>query len=164
MSHDAHFLKLAWDELPPDQRKALRLNAVGNTSTMSEWDIYEHLKSDHQHNVAAMQRYVDDGKGEPRDVAQKLRPALEGYCKIVAYGEFGENDMMGDILKAVREAGPDHVLYHVLDQLEEFNSYARRYHHATNPDAAIEPLSEGELQGYTRQILALMRVKPPASA
>lgn len=163
MSHDPHFLKLIWDELPFDERKALRLHTVGRTSTMSEWDIYEHLKSDHQRNIAAMQRYLDDGRGEPRDVAQKLRLALEGYCKLVAYGEFGEKDMMGDIISAVRDAGPSHVLHGVLDQLEEYNSYARQYHHATNVDAATEPFNEGELQSYTRRILALMRVRAVAA-
>ena len=163
MSHDAHFLKLVWDELPPDQRKALRLNAVGDSTTMSEWDIYEHLKSNHQQNISAMQRYVDEAKGAPRDVAQKLRPTLEGYCKLVAYGQFGENDMMGEIIKTVREEGPDHVLYCILDRLEELNSYARRYHHATNDDAATEPLSEAELKGYSEQILELMRVRPQAA-
>lgn len=163
MSHDAHFLKLLWDELPNDQRKALRLHAVGDTTTMSEWDIYEHLKSDHQQNITSLQRYIDEGKGAPRDVAQKLRPTLEGHCKLVAYGQFGDSDMMGEIIKTVREEGKDHVLYAILDRLEELNSYARRYHHATNVDAATEPLSEAELKGYAEQILELMRVRSQAA-
>ena len=160
MSHDAHFLKLVWDELPAGDRKALRLNAVGRTTTLSEWDISEHLRSAHQANINAMQRYLDHGRGNVRDVAQKLRPALEGYCKIVCFGEFGEHDMMGDIIVRVRTAGGDHPLHAILDDLEELNSYARRYHHATNVDADTEPLNEGALQGYCRRILQLMRLRP----
>lgn len=161
LSHDPQFLKLVWDELPRDQRKALRLNAVGTLTTMSEWDIAEHFRGVHQANIDAIQRYLDSGVGELRAVAMRLRPALEGYCKIVCPGEFdGDGIMMGEIIRRVRLAGPGHVLHGILPELEELNGYARRYHHATNPDAATENLVEGELQGYSRLVLELMRIRP----
>jgi wobble nucleotide-excising tRNase len=158
LSHDANFLKLIWDELPTDARKALRLNSVGRTTVLSEWDIDEHLKEAHQANLDALQRFVENGVGKPRDVAQKLRPALEGYCKAVCPGQFPDGMTMGDIISKIRADGSNHPLNPVVDELEELNSYARRYHHASNPNAASEVLNEGELHGYSIRILRLMRV------
>ena len=46
---------------------------------------------------------------------------------------------MGEIIDKVRTAGPDHRLHKSLTNLEELNSYARRYHHS-NSNAVAEPL------------------------
>ena len=88
LSHDPAFLKLVWDELPDAQRKALRLVPVRGSTVIAEWDIYEHLKGEFQANLDVIQRFADLGDGKERDVAQKLRPLLEGYCKTACIGEF----------------------------------------------------------------------------
>ena len=105
LSHDPYFLKLVWDELPKDHRKALRLQSVGTTTALGEWDIYEHLKAVFQVNMDALQRYIDRSDGKPRDITQKLRPTLEGYCKGICLGQFGDNLMMGEIIKTIRDSG-----------------------------------------------------------
>ena len=159
MSHDARFLKRVWDLLPTDERKTLRLTSVGRGTALSPWDIDEHLKEAHQANLDALQRYLEQGFGAPRDVAQKLRPALEGYCRTICYGEFPDGTMMGDIISKVREEGQGHPLHTVLDELIELNDYARRYHHATNSNAGTEELNEAELRGYATRVLRLTRAR-----
>ncbi len=158
LSHDPHFLKLVWDELPSNRRKSLRLHPVGLSTNMAPWDINETLKQEHQARIEAIQRYTSQNVGDARDVAQKLRPALEAYCKIACPDEFGEGIMMGDICKAIRLAGVSHPLHSVLSKLEELNSFAKKYHHSS-PNAATEPLSEVELLGYCRKLLTLMRLR-----
>ena len=50
-----------------------------------------------------------------------------------------------------------HPLAGILDELEELNLYTRRYHHGEDPNnAAIEPVSAEELQGYVHQTLRLV--------
>ena len=159
MSHDARFLKRVWDLLPTDERKTLRLTSVGRGTALSPWDIDEHLKEAHQANLDALQRYLEQGFGAPRDVAQKLRPALEGYCRTICYGEFPDGTMMGEIISKVREEGQGHPLHAVLDELIELNDYARRYHHASNPNAGTEELNEAELRGYANRVLRLTRAR-----
>ncbi|BAU94038.1 hypothetical protein MPPM_5433 (plasmid) [Methylorubrum populi] len=161
LSHDPTFIKMVWDKLPPDERKALRLVRVGQCTNMVPHDVEEHLKPEHQSRIDAIQRYVHEGQGEARNVAQKLRLALEGYCKIVSPGEFPDGLMMGEICRRVRETGSSHLLHPILDDLEELNDYARQYHHASNDDHASVPIDEGELLGYSRRILALIRSRAP---
>ena len=159
LSHDPSFLKLVWDELPRDQRKSLRLMPVTGSTVIAEWDVYEHMKGELQANLETVQRYIDRSEGKDRDVAQKLRPLLESYCKVTSIGDFPDGMMMGDIIDKIRTTGLNHVLYKSLSNLEELNSYARRYHHGTNPDAAAEPLTASELRGYCVRIINLVRGK-----
>jgi wobble nucleotide-excising tRNase len=159
LSHDPAFIKLVWDKLPPSERKALRLTSLGRATGLVPHDVDEHLKPEHQTRIDMIQRYVNEGASNPRDVAQKLRPTLEGYCKIVCPGEFPDTLMVGEICKRVRDAGPAHTLYDLLDELEELNDYAKNYHHATNEDHASFPIVEGELRGYGIRILEIMRVR-----
>ena len=160
LSHDPVFLKTVYDKLLPDERKALRLVSLGKYTGIAEHDVDEHLKPEQQNRIDVMQRYVNDGLGSPRDVAQKLRPAIEGWCKIVCPGEFADGRMVGEICGIVRVAGVEHSLFHLLDDLEEFNDYAKRYHHATNDDHASTPIVEEELRGYSERILQMMRTRP----
>ena len=159
MSHDARFLKRVWDLLPTNERKTLRLTSVGRGTALSPWDIDEHLKEAHQANLDALQRYLEQGFGAARDIAQKLRPTLEGYCRTICYGEFADGMMMGEIIAKVRDEGGKHPLHSVLDLLNELNDYARRYHHASNPNAGIEELNEAELRGYVNRVLRLTRAR-----
>lgn len=159
LSHDPAFLKLVWDKLPPDQRKALRLTPLGKNTGLAPHDVEAHLKPEHEARIATIQRYVNEGAGDPRDVAQKLRPALERHCKVACPGEFSDTLMVGEICKKVREAGPSHALHNLLDELDEINDYAKQYHHASNADHASVPIVEGELKGYSQRVLELMRLR-----
>lgn len=161
LSHDPAFIKLVWDKLPPNERKALRLMPLGRATGLAPHDVEEHLKPEQQARIDVIQRYLNEGTGTPRDVAQKLRPALEGYCKIACPGEFRDGIMMGEICKLVREGGPGHPLYSLLDELEELNDYAKHYHHASNDDHASVPIVEGELLGYSQRTLQMMRLRIP---
>jgi len=161
LSHDPVFIRTVFDKLPPRERKALRLVSLGRATGLVDHDVEEHLKPEQQHRIDIIQRYLNDGQPDPRDVAQKLRPALEGWCKIACPGEFSDDLMMGEICKRVRDAGPTHVLHHMLDDLEELNDYAKQYHHATNDDHASVPIVEGELRGYSERLLGMMRLRVP---
>ena len=65
-------------------------------------------------------------------------------------------DTLGVIIGTIRAAGAGHPLAQILDELDELNQYARRHHHGENPNAAMEAVNGGELQGYIRQTLELV--------
>ena len=64
--------------------------------------------------------------------------------------------MMGAIIGKIRTYGAAHPLFPIVEDLDELNMYCRRYHHSENPNAAMEPIDDSELQGYVKKTLKLV--------
>ena len=157
LSHNQDFLKMLWDRLPPADRKTLQLGRVGeNNTTVSEWDIEEAVKRRYRVDVEALQRFNSDNEGNPRDVVQKIRPVLEGFCRNLYPSQFTDQDMFGEIIGKIRRAGEVHPLHEILDHLDDLNAYTSRYHHGDNPNAATEPIDDGELRNSAKRTLRLV--------
>jgi wobble nucleotide-excising tRNase len=159
LSHDAPFLKLIWDDLPPAEVKTLQLSRLGPGSTVTEWDIQNHVKDDYFKNHAELRKYRDYAEGDPRHVAKTIRILLEGYLRFKLPGSFDENQWLGDYVRAISEAPPDDPVaaaQGILDELQAIKNFAKRYHHAQNPNADSEPLDEGELENFVRRTLKLV--------
>lgn len=157
LSHNQHFLKMLWDRVPPDRRKTLQLGRVGEqNTTIAEWDIEEAVKSRYRDDVDRLQRYYSDSEGNPRDIIQKVRPVLEGFCRNLYPSQFTDRDMLGAMIAKIRADGKTHQLHEILDDLDDLNAYTRRYHHGENPNAATEPLDDGELRGSVKRTLTLV--------
>jgi hypothetical protein len=103
-----------------------------------------------------LQRFFSLGEGNRRDVIQKLRPVLEGFCRTLYPAQFGEREMMGGIIGKIRTVGTTHPLYPIVDEFDELNMYCRRYHHGENQNAATEQIDDAELQGYIKRTLKLV--------
>jgi hypothetical protein len=156
LSHDPMFLKLVWDKLAPADRKTLQLARVNEeNTTIAEWNIEKAVQARYRADVETLQRYYSLGEGNPRDVIQKIRPVLEGYCRNLYSAQFLDQDMLGVIIGKIRAAGAAHPLRAIADDLEEINEYCRRYHHAENPHAATEPIDDNELNAYIKRTLNL---------
>lgn len=156
LSHDPHFLKLVWDKLPPADRKALQLARVGEeNTTIAEWDIEKAVQERYRADVNVLQRFYTRGEGEPRNVIQKIRPVLEGYCRNLYPTQFADQDSLGTVVGKIRRADAAHPLRDIVDELDEINDYCRRYHHGENPHAATEPIDDNELRGYVKRTLTL---------
>lgn len=157
LSHDPGFLKLLWDRVPTADRKMLQLARVGEENTaIAEWDIEKAVMARYKTQIADLQEFYSDNEGEPRDIIQKLRPVLEGYCRNLYPTQFADQDTLGVIVGKIRAAGAVHPLAPVADDLDELNMYCRRYHHAENPNAATEPIDDAELHGYVKRTLGLV--------
>ena len=157
LSHDQHFLKLVWDLLSPADRKTLQLARVGEkNTTIAEWDIEEAVKARYRADVEVLQRYYSEGGGNARDVVQKIRPVLEGYCRNLYPSQFTDEDMLGAMIGKIRDAGNGHPLSPIADDLDDLNVFTRRYHHAENPGGAIEVIDDTELVGCVKRTLSLV--------
>ena len=156
LSHDPNFLKLVWDKLAPADRKTLQLARIGEENTaVAEWDIEKAVQARYRGDVEVLQKYHTLGEGEPRDVIQKIRPVLEGYCRNLYSTQFTDQDSLGTMVGKIRAAGAAHPLHAIVDHLEELNDYCRRYHHGENPNAATELIDDNELKGYVKRTLTL---------
>jgi len=157
LSHDQYFLKRIWDRLyTPADRKCLELARIGQqNTTVCEWDIEKATQDHYKADRKALADYYVARTGIARDVVQKIRPVLETYCKNLGGGTLTETDTLGVIVGKIRSAGATHQLYPLCDGLDELNEYTKRYHHGENPQAAIEPITDTELQGYVRRTLEM---------
>jgi len=161
LSHEPGFLKLLWDRVAPADRKTLQLARVGEeNTTIVEWDIERAVQARYRADIEVLYKFFSLGEGDARDVIQKIRPVLEGYCRALYPTQFLETDMMGVIVGKIGAVGTSHPLYPIADDLDEINIYCRRYHHGENPDAATEPIDGSELQGYIKRTLSIAGCLP----
>ena len=159
LSHDQRFLKRIWDRLQGPhsaELKCLEMVRIGQqNTTICDWDIQTATQDAYRADRNALTDYYHAREGEPRDIVQKLRPVLETYCKNLGAGALDETDTLGVIIRKIRAAASRHQLFPLCDGLDEVNEYTKRYHHGENPQAAIEPISDTELQGYVRRTLEM---------
>ena len=107
LSHDPRFLHLLWERIAPADRKSLCMARIGeDNTTIAEWDIEKAVLARYLADLDTMQRFFSDGEGVPRDVIQKIRPVLEGYCRNLYPTQFGEQEMLGSIVGKIRAPAP----------------------------------------------------------
>jgi wobble nucleotide-excising tRNase len=157
LSHETGFLKMLYDRIAPADRKTLQLVRVGEeNTTIAEWDIDKAVQARYKADLDTLQRFFSLGEGEHRDVIQKIRPVLEGYCRNLYPTQFGEQELMGGIIGKILDGGAAHPLAPIVEDLDELNVYCRRYHHGENPHAATETIDETELTSYVSRTLKLV--------
>jgi hypothetical protein len=125
-------------------------------TTIAEWDIEKAVQARYRADIDLLQVFFSQGQGGQRDVIQKLRPVLEGYCRNLYPTQFEERGSLGSIVGKIRTIGATHALYPIAEDLDELNMYCRRYHHGENPTAATEAIDDAELQGYVKRTLKLV--------
>lgn len=159
LSHDQGFLKRLYDRLRAEglDQKCLHLSRIGHSSTViTVWDIEEATQAEFRADLKTLASFYNANEGAPRTVVGRLRPVLESFCRNLYPTQFDEDDPLGVICGKIRAAGPSHGLAAECNDLDEINFYTRRYHHGENANAATEPLSDTELQGFVGKALAIM--------
>ena len=136
----------------------MQLHSAASTTALTEWDIQESVKESHLRNVEALQRYLEGDDSNAEDVAKKVRPTLEGHCRAVCPGQFG-NKALGEIIEQIRAEGETHPLHGLLEELDEINMYARQFHHAPGEVAPDVILTVGELKNYCQRTLKATRTR-----
>jgi len=158
LSHDPYFLKHLWDSIPAAEERTLQLSRVGPSNTaIEEWDIEKETQEGYFQDHAALTAYLQEGSKNLRDIARKIRPVLEGYCRYRFPGQFTDKEWLGDMIAKIREKGNDHQLFSLLEELASINDYSKKYHHDTNQAKAdTEPIDDGELQSFVKRTLNIV--------
>jgi wobble nucleotide-excising tRNase len=159
MSHDPRFLKAIWDlPLPTADRKALWLIPSGERDTeIGEWDIAGDTESeDAADRRVLLEFYHHPGAGDPRDVIKKLRPVAETHMRRLAPSRLAVVRGLGDMIQRIRSDQRPESLVDSLPDLTDINTYTRRYMHGETQNAASEPVSRGELQGFVCKLLEIV--------
>ena len=161
LSHDAHFLKLLYDECPSAAScaKTLQMSKAGSATVIGGWNIEAQVQSSYMKDYSVLSAFYRERSGDLRAVARTIRPFLEGLLRVRFPGYFQPNEWLGDFIAKIREADATSGLHHAkidLTELEAINDYSKRYHHQQNVNADIEPISQDELHGYVKRTLRLV--------
>ena len=157
LSHDAAFLRQVWDKCPTGQRVAIQITdhlALG--SKIGPCDLEEVCKGRVASEIDDLLSFYNTGAGKTRDVAKKMRVVLETYCRAAHPYCFDASDMLGTIVKKIRDTGDQHPAYSLLDKLDQINDYTRDSHHGSDPtDGAASQFDQTEMRGYVHRTLKI---------
>jgi wobble nucleotide-excising tRNase len=158
LSHDIQFLRNLWELLPPDKRCGVEITAqCALGSKIVPCDIEDAAAARVMSDLSDLKAYVNDGKGEARDLARKMRIVLETHLRRVYGADFDANDTLGEIVEKIRKCGGAHSAWGLLTELDEINVYSRDDHHGDNPNfpAAGEP-DKSQLRGFVQRTLKIV--------
>ncbi|AWO87807.1 MULTISPECIES: AAA family ATPase [Bradyrhizobium] len=156
MSHDGRFLRELWErDLPSDDRKALWLIQAGKKDTViAEWPIETDTESEDAGNRRVLLSYYHESKGNPRDVVKKLRPVVETHMKRMA-PELAGIKGLGKMLNKIRENDGPPYLMSAYDEIDDINTYTRKYMHGEGKNPDTEPVHTTELHGFVGKVLEI---------
>ncbi len=162
LSHDRRFLKDLWDlPLPSGERKALWLiPSGGSDSIIAEWPIDTDTESEDAANRRVLLDFYQKNRGSPRDIIQKLRPMLETHMRRIAPDQLNDINGLGNMLERLRTDGGPQPLISAYHDIDDVNTYTRRYMHGENPHAASEVVSPGELHGFVAKVIEITGTMP----
>lgn len=116
-------------------------------------------ESPYYKNHRLVSGYLNGEQFNPQDVAIAIRPLLEGYLHRRFPGHISPGKLFGEIIQLILSAEvntPLHNALSITDELNQINSYAGRFHHDTNPNAANEPVMHGELSAFCSRALNIV--------
>lgn len=159
LSHDINFVK----DFTERNSDALNLKIINasNTSIFVPQDIEEETLTGIFKDLKVLNDYIQNGESSEygiRDVVRCIRPILEGFFRIKYYNHLKKTDWLGDIIKYIRDANEDDVLFQQkdnIDSLIDINDYSKTYHHS-NPYSFEVPLNAEELRIYCQRTLDLL--------
>jgi wobble nucleotide-excising tRNase len=157
LSHDPHFLRSVWDAYKGGgNTKTFQFARMGNNTTIGEWDIERETAGEYVKKHRVLWDYFHHSTGDPRTVAQTIRPVLEEYLRLKLPQSFADSEWLGDFIKKIRNApdtDPLAAAKCILSEVELINEYSKRYHHNSNASASTEIVDENELATYTEKTL-----------
>lgn len=164
MAHDMYFLKSLLDEFEkkkePQNVACMRIvHTLGDHSNFAPLNVDRECESAYYSNHRMVSGYLAGEEYVARDVATAIRPLLEGYLHRRYPGHVAPGLLFGEIVRKISGAGSDSPLYHaaaLVDELNEINTYAGKFHHDTNAAAGTETVDPGELLAYSRRALSVI--------
>lgn len=165
LAHDAFFIKTLRNEFnkkgASNDISLIKINySKDRFSQIDSLDIDSECESAYYKNHRLVSEYCQGlGNNNERDVAIAIRPLLEGYLhrRFPTYIESGF--LFGNIVQLIAASNQDSPLYHAIslvDELNEINSYAGKFHHDTNPSAGNEMVAPGELRSFCCRALNII--------
>lgn len=160
LSHNKPFLCRVWDHTDAAQRTSLEVARDATGSTIRSWDINQDCITEYDRRHALLRQHATGGGTNHREVAESIRPVLEGYLRVACPEHFPPGRLLGDFrnLCVQRVGTPQEILSQVdINELRDIVEYGNRFHHDTNPAWQTQAINDGELLGFSTRALAFVR-------
>ena len=156
LSHSKAFLARIWQHADQPNTACLALTRDGVGSTLAAWNVTEESVTEYDKRHVRLRQYVGSNSGNTREVAQSLRPVLEGYMRVACPEHFPPGQLLGPFRGLAQQraaAGTPIINPTKLTELSNLTEYSNRFHHDTNPAWDTEHINDAELLGFVRRPL-----------
>ncbi|MFC2088654.1 AAA family ATPase [Calditrichota bacterium] len=161
LSHNKRFLCRVWNGTDPTIRVAMEIARENEGSTIRVWNVDDDSITEHDRRHTRLCSFVASSEGDPREVAQSIRPHLEAFLRVAQPERFPPGTLLGPFLNVCRQRlhQADEILgEHLTNELAELVDYANRFHHDTNPAWETELINNTELRGFVERTLSFCRI------
>jgi wobble nucleotide-excising tRNase len=160
LSHDRKFLARIWEGSSASAgRAAINIVRDGQGSTIAAWDVGSEATTEYDRRHTLVREFLASGKGNPRSVAEAIRPVLEGFVRVARPEHFPPNSLLGPFLGICdQHVGKATQIFArgEIDELRAILEYANRFHHDTNAAWETETVNDGELRGFAERAMAFI--------
>jgi wobble nucleotide-excising tRNase len=165
LAHDIYFVRDLRDEITPKDNSysvaVFGLKYANNGySNFDKLDVDKECQSPYFHHHNLLVDFINNGNGDPRQVAKAIRPLLEGYLHRRFPGLIPSDLMFGQIVAYIVSAVTPSPVCHaqgMVRELNEINTYAGQFHHDTNPgNADTVQIIVSELNTFATRALNLV--------
>jgi hypothetical protein len=163
LSHSKPFLCRIWDGADATGRCALEVRSDGQGVSIREWDVRQDCITEHDRRHAILRAYLAHGSPDNREVAEAIRPVLEGFIRVAYPEHFPPGALLGSFLGlcGARVGTPEQILDPVdLAELRDVVEYANRFHHEPRAAWETQAINSGELTGFVRRTLNFAKRAP----
>jgi wobble nucleotide-excising tRNase len=160
LSYNKPFLCSIWENADPSFRAAIQIARDGTGSSFRSWDVDQDCVTEHDRRHALLRDYLSANTGDPRDIAEGLRPVLEAFFRVTCPESFPPGTLLGPFRNVcVQRIGTPRQILDApgVQELGDLLEYANRFHHDTNPAWRTEHINDRELQGFVRRTLEFTR-------
>jgi len=160
LSHDKAFLCQIWQHADRQNTFALGVKRDGNGSTITDWDVSADCFTEYDHRHAGLREYCDTNSGDPRNIAEDIRPVLEGFIRVAYPQHFLPGARLGQFLNICRQriaSGTPILSQADLQEMADIAEYAHKFHHETNDQWRTEIVNETQLLGFVQRTLAFVK-------
>lgn len=160
LSHSKSFLARIWQHADHAKTTSVTVTRDGAGSTLAAWNVTDESVTEYDKRHARLREYATANTGNSREVAQSIRPVLEGYLRVGCPEYFPPGTLLGHFRSVAQQraaAGTPVMDATVLTELGQLVEYSNRFHHDTNPAWDTENINDGELAGFVRRALDFVR-------
>ncbi len=170
LAHDPYFLRDLRDAFRKEDKSAIvsiiqLMVTHGNYTDFASLDIDRECESKYSRHHRLLNEFSVGNGGDPRSVANAIRPLLEGYLHRRFPGLLPKDLLFGKVVALIRDSVEDSPLSHarnLVDELNEINDYAGQFHHNTNTDGAASiAVTASELKSYVDRALTIIHKGTP---
>lgn len=167
LGHDAYFLRDARIHLRKKKQESIGefslYRDADDFSYLDQFDLDDYCSSEYYKHYVRVEKFVGaDRTVSQLEVAQSLRPLMEGHLHRCFPKKFKEGQTVGDMVGEIGNASasnPISRLQRYRAELGQFNDFVAAFHHDTSGGHPRTEVTEGELLPFAKSVLGFIQVR-----